>query len=304
MSLPNQVALVTGCSEGGIGFHICQNLAARKITVYATSRSLSSTEKLDHPLIKRLILDVTSDSDVQRVVETIMEQEGHIDLLINNAGVFAPGEQRIVSARKPCAFPGPVIDWTTERMQDVFDTNVFSILRLTRTIVPHMAKRSKGTVVNIGSITGQYPSPWTGIYSSSKAAVRALTEVLTMECKPFNIHVMLVEPSAVASDIMNKFPDLSTSLPVTSLYHAFLHNIIQRVHASKNSGSAMSGEDFAEEIITKALRSKPPRYVLTGGLAWFFRMWGYLPRSWYLWDTWRRFSKPEQKIKSEPIDSW
>ncbi|KAJ7172827.1 NAD-P-binding protein [Mycena crocata] len=283
MSLPNQVALVTGCSEGGIGFHLCQNLAARKITVYATSRSLSSTKKLDHPLIKRLILDVTSDLDVQRVVDTIIEQEGHIDLLINNAGVFAPG---------------PVIDWTPERMQEIYNTNVFSILRLTRAVIPHMAKRSKGTVVNIGSIVGEYPTPWTGIYDSSKAAVRALTEVLTMECKPFNIHVMLVAPGSVASDIMNKFPELS--LPATSLYHAFLNNIVQRVHTSKNSGTSMSGEAFAEEIIEKALRRSPPRYVLTGGHSWLFWAWGYFPRSWYFWAIWRRFSRLGEKNKSTP----
>ncbi|KAJ6586407.1 NAD-P-binding protein [Mycena vulgaris] len=264
MSSPNSVALVTGCSEGGIGFHLCQSLVARGFTVYATSRLLSSTEKLDHPLIKRLTLDVTSDAHVNSVVATIMNDEGHIDLLINNAGVFAPG---------------PIVDWTAEEMKVVYDANVFSIFRLTSAIVPHMARRSRGTIVNIGSIVGEFPTPWTGVYDSSKAAVRALTEVLAMECKPFNIHVMLVAPASVASDIMRKHADFA--LPENSIYGPFLHNIIQRLSTSKRSGTATPGD----------------RYVLSGGHSILFRIASWLPRSFYLHVVWRMFSKPEKKIK-------
>lgn len=88
-----------------------------------------------------------------------MEEEGHIDILINNAGVFAPGQCRntpedlFQGSFSP--FPGPTIDWTVEKMKSVYDTNVFSIVRLTSAVVPHMAKRSKGTIVNIGSIVGE-----------------------------------------------------------------------------------------------------------------------------------------------------
>jgi NAD(P)-dependent dehydrogenase (short-subunit alcohol dehydrogenase family) len=108
-SKTKKVALVTGSSEGGIGFFMyalfkfnptfpltlytgrCQELAKRDYIVYATSRSTSSTEGLTHPNIKRLALDVKDNTSVNKAVATAIEESGHIDLLINNAGLFALG---------------------------------------------------------------------------------------------------------------------------------------------------------------------------------------------------------------------
>ncbi|KAJ7449435.1 NAD-P-binding protein [Mycena galericulata] len=268
-----KVALVTGSSEGGIGFHLCQKLAERGFTVYATSRTMSSTQNLVHPSIKRLELDVTDDSQVQPVVTRVIEESGHIDLLINNAGILAPG---------------PTIDWTADQVKAIYDTNVFSIVRLCGAVVPHMAKRKMGTIINLGSIVGEYPTPWTGIYDSSKAAVRALSEVLSMECRPFNIRVILVAPGSVQSRIIEKQDNFQ--LPLNSIYSAFFHNIRQRLEAARDN-SAMPADKFAEEIVSKALRSNPPSYILTGGNSTVFRILAYLPRSWYLSLIWKMFSK-------------
>ncbi|KAJ6597523.1 NAD-P-binding protein [Mycena vulgaris] len=276
-----QVALVTGCSEGGIGHELCQKLAARGLTVYATSRALSSTAALVHPNIRRRVLDVTSDAQVRAVVEDVIAETGRIDMLFNNAGVLAPG---------------PTIDLTAEDLKAIYDVNVFSIVRLCGAVVPHMAARKKGTIVNIGSIVGEFPTPWTGGYDSSKAAVRILSEVLSMECKPFNIRVILVAPGSVQSKIIDKQDGFA--LAPASIYGAFFHNIRQRLEAARNS-SAMPADEFAEEIVSKVLRPNPPGYILTGGGSNMFRVLAYLPRWLYLAIVWRMFSKPESKPKQD-----
>ncbi|KAJ7907012.1 NAD-P-binding protein [Mycena leptocephala] len=277
----SKVVLVTGSSGGGIGFRLCQKLAERGFTVYATSRTISSTKMLVHPNIKKLPLDVTDDSQVQSVVASIIEESGQIDMLINNAGVLAPG---------------PTIDWKAEDVKAVYDTNVFSIIRLCGAVVPHMAKRRQGTIINIGSIVGEFPTPWMGVYDSSKAAVRLLTEVLSMECKPFDIRVMLVAPGSIQSRIIDKYDGFQ--LAANSIYGAFLHNIRQRLDAARNS-LAMPADKFAEEIVSKALRSNPPSYILTGGNSTLFRILGCLPRWLYLSIIWWMFSRPEPKPKQD-----
>ncbi|KAJ7174129.1 oxidoreductase [Mycena crocata] len=268
-----KVALVTGCSNGGIGSQVCQKLAERGFIVYATSRSLSSTDDLEHPNIKRLVLDVRSDAQVNSVVSTAVAESGHIDLLINNAGVITAG---------------PLVDWTAEKAKDVYDTNVFSIIRLCGAVVPHMAKRKSGTIVNMGSVVGQIPTPWTGIYDSTKFAVRSLTETLFMECKPLNIRVMLAAPGVVASRLADKQDDFE--LASGSLYTEFAHNIRQRMKASKEK--AMPTDVFAEKLVTNALKTNPPRYFCVGGHASTYRLLYYLPRGLGLWILWKMFSQP------------
>lgn len=129
--------------------------------------------------------------------------------------------------------------------------------------------------------------------------MRILTEVLAMECKPFNIHVMLVTPASVASAIMGKHTEFS--LPTASIYGSFFHNIIERVRTSESSGKAMPGDVFADDIIAKAVGNTPPRYVLSGGNSMLFRIAAYFPRWLYLDLVWKRFSKPENKIKSKSL---
>ncbi|KAF7796926.1 hypothetical protein EIP86_008111 [Pleurotus ostreatoroseus] len=270
-----KVALVTGCSEGGIGYAFCEKLAARNYIVYATARRLESMAPLTHPNFKKFVLDVTDDQQVQSVVATIISIEGHIDMVINNAGILAPG---------------PIIDYTDDQIKEVYDINVYSILRVSRAVIPHMAGRKKGTIVNMGSVAGEFPTPWTGHYDASKAAVRLMTEVLALECKPFNVKVMLVSAASVRSQIIGKHDDYQ--LPQSSLYGGFLHNIRDRLEAARDK-EAMQTSLFAEEVISKADSASPPSYLLAGGKAGTYKLMAYLPRSWVLSIVWGMFSKPK-----------
>jgi len=275
MASSSKVVLVTGCTTGGIGFHFCEEFASRGCKVYATSRNVDSMTGFKHESIKKLALDVNSDEDIERVVRTILVNEGKIDILVNNAGIM--GIQ-------------PLLDLTIEKAQQTFNTNTLSALRTAKAIVPSMAARKSGLVVNVGSIVGNITTPWNGIYSASKAALHALTEVLAMECKPFNVDVMLVAPGAIRSNISSNMA-ANFALPENSLYVRYLPGILARLHSSQD-GNAMPTEDFARLVVGKCLQKSPPFYVTAGGNALLFRLLGaFLPRAFVMWLMWRRFSQ-------------
>lgn len=132
-------------------------------------------------------------------------------------------------------------------------------------------------------------TPWNGLYCASKAAAQSLSDVLSMECKPFNISVLHVAPGAVQSNIAaNGGRDYS--LPPDSLYTAYLPNILKRVYASQ-SPTTMPTEAFAKLVVSKALHPTPPLYLLAGGNTWLFGLMKWLPKSWVLFIMWREYSK-------------
>jgi 1-acylglycerone phosphate reductase len=99
-----------------------------------------------------------------------------------------------------------LLDVPLETAQKVINTNLFGVIRLVNLVGPRMVKRGKGVIVPIGSINGELPCPFMGMYNASKAAIHAYTETLTNELKPFGIHVMLVSPGAVKSKIASVSP--------------------------------------------------------------------------------------------------
>ncbi|RDB28761.1 NADPH-dependent 1-acyldihydroxyacetone phosphate reductase [Hypsizygus marmoreus] len=272
------VVLVTGCSTGGIGFALCNEFARQGCKVYATARDVEKMGEFEYGGIKKLPLDVTSDEAVERTVHHIVEVEGQIDVVVNNAGSFCSG---------------PLIDQSLDDVKRNFDTNTYSVLRTAKAAIPYMAKRRSGVIVNIGSVVGEIATPWNGLYCASKAAVQSISDVLYMECKPFNVKVLHVAPGAVVSNISAN-GGARFSLPENSLYTAFLPNILQRIYASQAS-NAMPADVFAQKVVSKALSRRPPLYMSLGGTSRIFAFFKWLPKTWVLFLMWRVYSK---KIKT------
>ncbi|KAL7131508.1 hypothetical protein ABFS83_12G008100 [Erythranthe nasuta] len=163
-----QVVVITGCSSGGIGHALAHEFAARGCLVVATARSLAAISDLqDDPRFYPQELDVSSDESVRHALSTVLERFGRIDIVVNNAGI-------------QCV--GPLAEVPLSAIQQTFNTNFFGALRLIQGVVPHMASRKKGKIVNIGSVTALAPVPWAGAYTASKAAIHALSDTLRCVC--------------------------------------------------------------------------------------------------------------------------
>jgi len=182
----SKTILVTGTSNG-FGKDAAMTLAEAGHQVFATmrnpkTRNRTAAEEFQSKGIDVLELDVTRDSSVEEAFKELYKRTGgKLDVLINNAGLFAQGIAET---------------YTPEQVRDMFDVNVFGIQRVTRAALPEMRKRRSGLIINIGSILGRVTIPFTGLYGASKFALEALTEGYRYELSQLGVDVVLVQPSA------------------------------------------------------------------------------------------------------------
>lgn len=182
----SKTILITGASSG-FGKDAAQSLAEAGYQVFATVRDLngrnrSAADKLRSKGIEVLELDVTNDVSVGAALEELYKKTGgKLDVLVNNAGLFAQGISET---------------YTPNQVREMFDVNVFGIQRMIRAALPQMRKRKSGLIVNIGSILGRVTIPFIGVYGASKFAVEALTDTYRYELSQLGVDVVLLQPSA------------------------------------------------------------------------------------------------------------
>ncbi|EGN94610.1 hypothetical protein SERLA73DRAFT_188587 [Serpula lacrymans var. lacrymans S7.3] len=269
-----KVVLVTGCSKGGIGFNLCERFAGQGCIVYATARRLETMDDFSDPTIHKLVLDVTNESNIQDVVKTILDDTGRIDVLVNNAGGISIG---------------PLLDVSMDQARKTFEVNTYAPLQVAKAVLPSMVERRSGLVVNIGSVVGEIPTPWNGLYCASKAALHSISDVLAMECGPFNVKVMLVAPGGVKSNISSN-QAATYNMPLDSLYKPYIDKIIARMNISQSKG-ALDTDEFAKTVVSKILSPSPPTYYSLGKNTVRISFLKWLPRALALWLTWRSIGK-------------
>ncbi|CAO3660039.1 unnamed protein product [Umbelopsis ramanniana] len=255
------VVVVTGCSQGGIGYNLCQQFAAKGCRVFATARRMNAMDGLEAFGCEKVSLDVTDVASIEKAVAEIYEKAGHVDILVNNAGAHAIGA---------------LLDTDMAAARHCLEVNVFGTLAMCKAVGHRMAERGSGKIVNIGSVVGYVSTPWAGIYCLSKAAIHSMTDTLRMELKPFGVHVMVVAPGSIRSN----FGDAAIatiSLPVGSLYRQYKAVINGRANASQGP-RATPTEVFAKQVVQTVLKRSPPRYFTFGHLTPLFLMFFYLPR--------------------------
>jgi NADP-dependent 3-hydroxy acid dehydrogenase YdfG len=173
---PERSILITGATSG-IGRDAALRLARAGHLVLAGGRRVDALAALARDSggrVEPVALDVTDPGSVAA--------GRGLDVLVNNAGY---------------ALPGPLEALAERDLRELFDTNVFGLLAVTRAFLPPMRERGQGRVVNVGSIMGRVTAPLLGAYTASKHAVVAINDALRMELAPFGITVVLVEPGAV-----------------------------------------------------------------------------------------------------------
>ena len=179
-----KVILITGASSG-IGFDAAQTLARQGHRVYAAARRVELMEPLKADGVKVLRMDVTNESSMQQGVEVVMQAEGRIDVLVNNAGY---------------GFFGAIETVPLEEARRQLEVNVFGLARLTQLVLPYMRKQGSGRIVNTSSIAGKMVFYMGGWYNVTKYSVEAFSDALRMEMKPFGIDVVMIEPGAIKTD--------------------------------------------------------------------------------------------------------
>lgn len=232
--------LITGASRG-IGLAAATLLAQHGYTVYGTSRKPQVETLNGFTLLK---LDVREDQSVQACVETVISRSGRLDILINNAGY---------------TLSGAVEEATVADAYRLFETNFFGVMRLTNAALPHMRRLGHGHIINISSLAGLVGVPYLGLYAASKHALEGYTASLRLELYGSGLHVSLVEPGDIQTDIASEPP----SNPIAA--YDGIRERVAAVHAT-NLRHGPPPEKVAH-VILKLIQQPTPslRYTVTGG---------------------------------------
>jgi NAD(P)-dependent dehydrogenase (short-subunit alcohol dehydrogenase family) len=182
--MKEKVVLVTGASSG-IGYDAAQTLARQGHRVYASARRTELMAPLKELGIQVIKMDVTDEESMKEGVETILQAEGHIDVLVNNAGY---------------GFLGAIENVPMEEARRQVEVNLFGLARLTQLVLPYMRKQGSGRIINTSSIAGKMVFYMGGWYNVTKFAVEAFSDALRMEVKPFGIDVVKIEPGGIKTE--------------------------------------------------------------------------------------------------------
>ncbi|MFN3449613.1 MAG: SDR family oxidoreductase [Roseococcus sp.] len=193
----SQTIFITGISSG-IGEATARHFAAKGWNVVGTVRRTDDAVSMGGaPNMRILPLDVTDEAGVARTADAAFAAFGRVDVVVNNAGYFQMG---------------PLETSTMEQIRAQYETNVFGLIAVTRAFLPRLREQGSGLFVNIASTSAENGYPFGSVYSSTKAAVAALTEALNVELAPVGLNAKAVFPGLHATRIFTKV-DLAPSIP-------------------------------------------------------------------------------------------
>jgi NAD(P)-dependent dehydrogenase (short-subunit alcohol dehydrogenase family) len=239
---PNRpIALVTGASSG-IGKATAERLAAAGYAVYGSSRRVAQEQQLPFTMLP---LDVTNDESVEAIVSKVIELEGRIDLLVNNAGFGVA--------------PAGAEESSIKQAQAIFDTNFMGMVRMTRAVVPHMRQHGNGRIINIGSVLGFLPLPFGALYAATKHAMEGYSESLDHELRTRGIRVSVVEPAYTKTQFDANFMEPDAKLEEYRQIRASLSATLKAVM------NIADPPDVVADVVLKAATTARPKLRYTAG---------------------------------------
>ncbi|HEX2619925.1 MAG TPA: SDR family oxidoreductase [Phototrophicaceae bacterium] len=257
----NKVVLVTGTTSG-FGRLIAETLAREGYDVYASMRhskgknlavaqefvSLAEQEALKLSVID---LDVTDDRSVTQAIEHIVKTAGRLDVVVNNAGV---GSQ------------GPLEAYTDEQIYQLFNTNVFGVLRVNRAALPVMRTQGEGLLIQVGSVLGRAAMPFFGLYSATKFALEGLTEAFNYELRLLSsgVESIVIEPGAYPTEFGQKTIMASDQTRIQPYARLLAHMGSMQALAMGGNGIPDPQEvaDRVAQLIAMPAGSRPLRTVI------------------------------------------
>lgn len=248
--MKNKVWFITGASKG-FGFEIAKAVLASGDQVVATVRKDAKqlADKLGYAeQLLVVTLDVTNEPDVQAGVKTAIDRFGRIDVLVNNAGygLLAATEEA-----------------TADEVRKQYDTNVFGLLNVTRSVLPQLRKQASGHIINISSLFAYLNDlPGLGLYGSTKYAVEGISEGLSVELKPFGIHVTSVAPGLFSTDFASA-NSYQTSTAIIDDYHETV-GVMRGRMANFHGSQPGDPSKLAAVILTLVASNNPPLHLPIG----------------------------------------
>jgi len=265
--------LITGAGVDGIGGALVEQFILRGFHVFASARRLETVEPLlefrklpgGHTCTIDIIpLDVTNLESIQKAKEIISATTGGtLDILINNAGI---------------GHIFPAIDLPIEESRKIFETNVLGVMAVTQVFAPLLIK-SRGKIVQIGSVAAIIPYSFNASYNASKAALHSYSNSLRQELAPFGVRVIVVVTGGVKSQIARYAND--TKLASNSLYLPIDSYFQKRLHHSQES--AVPADVYAKSVVVEILKENPSPWLYKGyfaSLTWIIDT--FMPKS--FWD--------------------
>src|SRR5260221_7546923 len=255
-----QTILVTG-STSGFGRLTVETLARQGYIVFAGMRAaagknapaaeeLRALAQREALALQTIEIDVTDDASVERAIAEIIETIGRLDVVVNNAGV---------------SYSGPLEAFTPEQVRQQFETNVFSVLRVNRAVLPQMRKQGSGLLLQSGSFAGRLAMPYLGLYGgATKFALEGLTESYRYELAPFGIDAAIIEPGTYPTTISAN-RQVAADAERLALYQAGLEAFMGRFYAENRSATPPNPQDVADAIarvIAQPAGERPLRTVV------------------------------------------
>lgn len=245
----SKVAFVTGASSG-IGYATAKELKQNGFTVYAGARRVEKMAGLAEQGIGTMFLDVTDEGSMQECVKQIIDKEGRIDVLVNNAGYGSYGA---------------IEDVPMDEARHQVEVNLFGLARMTQLVLPYMRENHYGKIVNISSMGGKIWTPFGGWYHATKFAVEGLSDCLRMEVQPFGIDVIVIEPGGVASEWGTIAADHLEKVSGNGAYGQAARKTAAATRKTY-SGKVTQPETIAKCIVKAVTARKPKtRYLLGMG---------------------------------------
>ncbi|HEY8327051.1 MAG TPA: oxidoreductase [Rhodanobacter sp.] len=239
----NRVALVTGASSG-IGAATAQAFIERGFTVYCAARRLDRMQDLQALGAHVLALDLTQADSIAHLAETIIREQGRLDVLVNNAGY---------------GVYGAVEDIPLDEARRQFEVNLFGLADLTRRMLPMMRAARSGRVVNITSIGGKIWSPFGAWYQATKFALEGFSDCLRMELRPFGIDVVVVEPGAIKTEWAGIAFGNAAQFSGQGPYLPISDNITRAFSRMNRQGGFGSPPRMVADVIVRAATVRRPR---------------------------------------------
>jgi NADP-dependent 3-hydroxy acid dehydrogenase YdfG len=206
-----KVVVITGASSG-LGEATARLLSAEGGSVVLGARRADRIRALADELTGRggkalaVATDVTARDQVKRLVDTAVQAHGRLDVMVNNAGLMQQS---------------PLDRLKVDEWDNMIDINIKGVLYGIAAALPHMQRQKAGHIINVSSVAGHKVTPAGTVYSATKHAVRAISEGLRMEVKPYGIRTTVISPGAIATELPSHITDPGSAADIQNFYAGF-----------------------------------------------------------------------------------